>query len=44
VGIKRDYDGRSIFFPRVLGRSGNNRRMTEMDTVEDADGEKERPG
>jgi len=44
VGIKRDYDGRSAFRPRVLGRSGDNRLMTEMNTVEDADGEKERSG
>ena len=44
VGIKRDYDRRSVFRPRVLGRSGDNRLMTEMNTVEDADGEKERSG
>ena len=44
VGIKRDYDGRSVFRTRVLGRSGDNRLMTEMNTVEDANGEKERSG
>src|SRR5262249_38964835 len=43
MGIKRDYDWRSIFCPRMLGRSGYDRLMTEMDTVKDANGEKERP-
>ena len=44
VRIKRDYDGGSAFRPRVLGRSGDNRLMTEMNTVEDANGEKEWSG
>jgi len=42
VRIKGHYDGSTIWRPRVLRRSGDDRLMTEMNTVEDADGEKER--
>ena len=42
VRIKGDYDRGSIYRPRVLRRSGDDRLMAEMNTVEDADGEKER--
>ena len=44
VRIKRHYDRSTIWRPRVLRRSGDDRLMTEVNTVEDADSQKERAG
>src|SRR5207249_6033332 len=42
VWIKRDYHRRTIRLASVFRRSGDHSLMTEMDTVEYPDGEKER--
>ena len=42
--IERYNDGCSAGLARVACRSGNDRLMTEMHTIEDPNGEKERPG
>ena len=42
--IECDHDRRSIGRSSVFGRSGDDCLMTEMDAVEDADGQKERTG
>jgi hypothetical protein len=42
--IEGDDDGGATEFSRVPGRSGNHGLMTEMDAVENADRQEERPG
>jgi hypothetical protein len=44
VRIKRHYDGRSIFRQRMLSGSGDNRLMTEMDTIKHTNGDEKRAG
>ena len=42
--IEGDYDRRAICHPSVFRRRGDHRKMAEMDSIEDADGEKKRAG
>ena len=44
VGVERNHDQCANRVPGVARRSGNDRLMTEVNAIKDANGEKERPG